>query len=430
MPPPIAPACFWSGCAETGRDERHAAGSAVDLSRRGGGIRRRARRRFGARVGGRHGQHRDARRCRRARHGRDRHLQSVSDRRPRDLRSHGHSAAGADHLAPHPRNRGLDRRNAPRRGRHHRQSGLHPSGGAPRAAARADDPHTRLCLAIGLGVAAGARACHARLRRLRACDPAVRTAGAPTARRSALRLCRPPDGGTPRRTAPQSGRSEAAPGRSAARARAAGEPVERDPPAVGHFRRCDRRPRPARRARRAGAADGAAPSGARARRRCRLAGEAAHRGRSGGKMDGLPLRARCARGVRHSHARARARRRAARRSLSPAIDRRDRRAPRRPAQALEQRHSRQSGHRRKRRAGIFATGLHAAKARRCIGIAPQRYAGAVAADAGLCTARRHHDAQRAAEHQGRRHRARVCPQRPRCREAGAISRPREEHGHA
>ena len=115
---------------------------------------------------------------------------------------------------------------------------------------------------------------------------------------------------------------------------------------------------------------------------------AAHRGRSGGKMDGLPLRARCARGVRHGHARARARRRAARRSLSPAIDRRDRRAPRRPAQTLEQRHSRQSGHRRKRRAGIFAAGLHAAKARRCIGIAPRRYAGAVAADASLCTARR------------------------------------------
>jgi hypothetical protein len=71
-----------------------------------------------------------------------------------------------------------------------------------RVARRAGDPHPRLCFAIGLGLAARAGACHARLCRSRTRHPAVRAGCAPTARRTALRLCRPSADRVPFRAAP------------------------------------------------------------------------------------------------------------------------------------------------------------------------------------------------------------------------------------
>ena len=150
-------------------------------------------------------------------------------------------------------------------------------------------PDPRLCLAVGLGVAAGdtpgpcatmstacSRSCRSNRRRTGAL--AVRRASMSAIRwQSALPNCAPirkkRKGARPIR-------------RSSWCCRAAGRARSED---WRRFRRGDRRSRPARRTDRSGAADGAAPSGARARGRRRLAGEAAHRGRSGGKMDGLPF---------------------------------------------------------------------------------------------------------------------------------------------
>ena len=83
-----------------------------------------------------------------------------------------------------------DRRRTAGCARHHRQPRLHPPGGPPRAAPGACDSDSRLCLAVGLGLAAGTRARDARLCRLRARHSAIRAGRACPARRSALYLCR------------------------------------------------------------------------------------------------------------------------------------------------------------------------------------------------------------------------------------------------
>ena len=63
---------------------------------------------------------------------------------------------------------------------------------ARRVRARApSNSDRRLCLAFGLGLAVRPGARHARLCRLRARDPAVRTSGASAPRRAPLRLCGP-----------------------------------------------------------------------------------------------------------------------------------------------------------------------------------------------------------------------------------------------
>ena len=126
-------------------------------------------------------------------------------------------------------------------------------------APRAVDPDHRLCLAVGMGVAAGARARHARLCRLRARDPAVRAGRASAARRSALHLCRPSADRAACRAAPER-RTRRAPAepirrlfwccRAAARARSAG--------CLAIFGDAIARVAPARRTDGAGAADGAA----------------------------------------------------------------------------------------------------------------------------------------------------------------------------
>ena len=160
--------------------------------RRRGGIRRRAGRGLGACARGARGRSAQARRRRRARHG------GGGNSRARlpidDLSIIGFTAIPrrlADDFAPHPRNRRCRHRRAPGCPRHHRQPGLHPPGGAPGARPRAGDPDSRLRVAVGLGLAARARARHARLCRLRARDPAVRAGDACAARRPALHLRRP-----------------------------------------------------------------------------------------------------------------------------------------------------------------------------------------------------------------------------------------------
>ena len=96
----------------------------------------------------------------------------------------------AENSPAHSRNRRCGYRRAPRRAGDHRQSGIYPPGRAPGARTRAGDPHRRLCLPLGLGLAAGPRARHARLYRSCAGAAAVRAGGAVATRRAALHLCR------------------------------------------------------------------------------------------------------------------------------------------------------------------------------------------------------------------------------------------------
>ena len=128
--------------------------------------------------------------------------QPVSDRRAFDHRLQRDPAAAARDPAPHPRHR-RRRRRAPPDVLVIIDSPDFTHRVAKRVrAADAGDPDRRLCLALGLGVAAGPRARDAQLRRSRAGAAAVRAGGPSQAGRAALQLCRPSaDRGSRRRCA-------------------------------------------------------------------------------------------------------------------------------------------------------------------------------------------------------------------------------------
>ena len=170
------------------------------------------------------------------------------------------------------RDRGGDRRSAPRRARHHRQPRLHPPRRAPRPPRAAGPAGDRLRQPVGLGLAAGPGAGDARLCRLRAGAAAVRAGSARAARRPALRLRRPSSDRAARRVAAERRRRREARRDAAARPRPARLPPLGDRAIDGRFRRGDRR----RRARggpvRDRSADPAACRERRARARRALAG--------------------------------------------------------------------------------------------------------------------------------------------------------------
>ena len=126
---------------------------------------------------------------------------------------------------------------AARRAGHHRQPGFHPPRRAPRARGATVDPDRRLCLALGLGLAAGPRARDARLCRSCAGAAAVRAGGASRARRAALQLCRPSAGraGAASCAPTPTRRGGGLPIRRSAGA--AGKPQQRDPAASADLRR-------------------------------------------------------------------------------------------------------------------------------------------------------------------------------------------------
>ena len=98
-------------------------------------------------------------------------------------------APAAHHVARLPHGRCGGRRRTRRR-RHHRCAGVHASDRQAHPQARAEHPHHRLCVAERVGVAAGAGAQDARLRRSRHGPAAVRAGRAPAPRRSAVHLRR------------------------------------------------------------------------------------------------------------------------------------------------------------------------------------------------------------------------------------------------
>ena len=118
---------------------------------------------------------------------------------------------------------------------HHRQPRFHPSRRAARARARAGNPDRRLCLPVGLGLAAGPRARHARLCRSCAGAVAVRAEGMQRARRAALHLCRPSAGRADRRACGRMLERRARRDRPAAAAGVARQPR---PAKSGAWRRC------------------------------------------------------------------------------------------------------------------------------------------------------------------------------------------------
>ena len=150
-----------------------------------------------------------------------------------------------------------DRRAAGRAG-DHRQSRFHPPGGAPRARTRAAHPDRRLCLSLGLGLAAGPRQGHARLRRSGAGAAAVRArrrcAGSTGRRRpmSVIRCWSRLDA-----LRPNAGGGGAPAGRPAAVAGAAGQPFGRNQAHGGDLRGGGRRGGRARRPAGGGGAGGA-----------------------------------------------------------------------------------------------------------------------------------------------------------------------------
>ena len=162
---------------------------------------------------------------------------SVSARRSCDHRLCRHPGGPAENHQTHSGHcRRRHRRQAGRAG-HHRQPGIHPSRGAARARARAGDPDRRLCVSVGVGVAAGPRARDALIRGSRAGAVAVRAGGDAAAGRAAVHLRRSSAERTGR--TPASERRGGAPAacRSAAAAGAAGQPRQRNPPHGGRIRR-------------------------------------------------------------------------------------------------------------------------------------------------------------------------------------------------
>ena len=121
-------------------------------------------------------------------------------------------------------------------------------------------------------------------------------------------------------------------------------------------------------------------------RRLRLDHHAARRRRAGREMGGLSQRPCRVGGVRHRHAGTGARRRADGRGLPPARHRGDHR-PADPAPGTAaKRHPGQSRHRRERRPGTVAGGMHAGTAGRRARAAVFRHAGAAPADRGVRSA--------------------------------------------
>ena len=175
----------------------------------------------------------------------------------------------AENPRPHRRNRARGRCRQARCAGHHRQSGIHPSRRAQGARPRARNPDRRLCLPVGLGVAAGPRARHARLCRSCAGAAAVRTGGDATAGRPALHVRRPSAERAGRRLAAECRGGAPAPVRSAAAAGAAGQPRRRNPPHGGGVRRGGGAAGRARRRARGGGAGGAAAWPRRCARRSR-----------------------------------------------------------------------------------------------------------------------------------------------------------------
>ena len=100
-----------------------------------------------------------------------------SARRPCHRRYCRHRDRPAENFAAHPPNRRRRHRRQAGCPGDYRQPGIHPSCGAARARACAGDPDRRLCVSFGVGVAAGPRARHARLRRSCAGAVAVRAGG-------------------------------------------------------------------------------------------------------------------------------------------------------------------------------------------------------------------------------------------------------------
>ena len=199
----------------------------------------------------------------------------------------------------------LARRDRGAAGRHgdHRQSGFHPPRRAARAARQSVDSDRRLCVAVGLGLAAGTRPRHAALYRSRAGAASVRAGGAQETRRAALHLCRSSACRAGRRVAAERGGRNAAGMRArrffwccraAAAARSSVSPSRSSA-------RSSASPN------RSGRSDIVIPTTV-ASCRCRhprngeLAAAAAGRGQARGPARGIPARARGARKIRNRHA--------------------------------------------------------------------------------------------------------------------------------
>ena len=202
--------------------------AAAGASRRGGRVRRRARRRAdGARCAAR-----CRRRVRAASAARDGGSKALSARSPsptcRSSASRRSRASFPLILRRIRQTADAIDRGAARRAGDHRQPGLHPPGRAPRAQGGAGDSDHQLCAAVGLGLAAGARAQDARAtstRCWRSCRSSRPPSRGSTARTAPMWAIRSPNGSGP--SAERRGGAAAA-CRSAVGAGAAGKPAKRD----------------------------------------------------------------------------------------------------------------------------------------------------------------------------------------------------------
>ena len=157
---------------------RPADGNAERLSGRRRGVGRPARCRPDARATATHRRAGELCGRRRARHGRRRGREPLFDRRYPDHRVHGDPAPPSEPLAADARDRAGGRGGAAARARHHRQPGLHLCDRTAGARPRSNDPDRRVCLAVGLGVAAWPGAGDAELYRSHPGTAAVRARGA------------------------------------------------------------------------------------------------------------------------------------------------------------------------------------------------------------------------------------------------------------